>query len=89
LQQVKKYIEEQNFSPDEADGEFLKTPLMFSVLYRQFNIVEYLIARDDVHIAKTTSEVIQWHFAPFFMNIRIHFTTFDKPTFSFPSYGVL
>lgn len=30
---------------------------MFSVLYRQFEIVEYLINRHDVHVAKTTSEL--------------------------------
>lgn len=57
LSEVRKYIEEKNFIPDEADGEFLKTPLMFSVLNRKFNIVEYLLNRSDVHVAKTTSEL--------------------------------
>lgn len=57
MAQVRLYLEEKNFAADEADGEFLKTPLMFAVLFRQFEVVEYLLQRSDVHVGNPTSEL--------------------------------
>lgn len=43
LAEVRKYIEVKNFSADDADSEFQRTPLMFAVLNRRFDIAEYLL----------------------------------------------
>jgi len=56
LAQVKLYVEVKHFSPDEADGEYLKTPLMFAALERRFDVAQFLLQRSDVHVSKCTSE---------------------------------
>jgi ankyrin repeat protein len=66
LDEVRKYIEVKNFAADDADGEFLRTPLQFAVMYRHIEIVEYLLRRLDVHVAKATSEL--W--TPLMMAVR-------------------
>jgi len=63
---VRLYVEVKNFATDEADGEFLKTPLMFACLHRQFEVAAYLLQRPDVHIGKATSEL--W--TPLMMSVR-------------------
>jgi len=58
LSEERKYVEDKGFVPDEADGEFSRTPLMHAVLNRKFEIVEYLLNRtSDVHVSKATSEL--------------------------------
>ena len=66
LDDVVKFIEVKNFSPDKPDGEFLKTPLMFACLHRRYVIVDYLLRRSDVHVENCTSTL--W--SPLMMAVR-------------------
>jgi len=57
MEDVIKYIEIKNFTPDDADGEYLKTPLQFAVLYHRIEVADYLLRREGVHVSKPTSEL--------------------------------
>ena len=61
LAQVKLYVEVKHFSPDEADGEYLKTPLMFAALERRFDVAQFLLQRSDVHVSKCTRYICRTH----------------------------
>ena len=56
LTKVKQQIEVQGLNPDEQDDEYSRTPVMFAVESKRFDVVQYLLDLETVDASQATSD---------------------------------
>ena len=56
LTEVKQQIEVQGLNPDEQDDEYSRTPVMFAVESKHFDVVQYLLDLETVDASQATSD---------------------------------